>query len=1319
MAFADGNIIIGTSVDVGGIDTGLHKIQKQFRKLGRLAFATIGVKAFAKLGKAAIDAASDLQEIQNVVDVAFKDTSYKIEEFSKVCIQYFGMSEIAAKKTAGSFMAMATSIGITKEAASDMAVELTGLSGDFASFYNISQEYAKVAMSAVFTGETETVKRYGIIMTEANLQEYALTEGIQKKVKAMNAEEKALLRYNYLMSVTKNMHHDFERTQNNWANSVRVLKEQWTQFMTLLGQGFIHALQPVIQVINILIGKLIAVFKYLNALLGITSQLDDVTFSDELEEEAEAVDELGNAIKHQLAPFDKLNNLTSSTKSGVDDDTTDLEKLYAQMKLSGYVIDAMKDFEVKLQEVSDATKEKLKNIVNRFRRAKFKIEQIWQDVKLGNWFSAGKGFGDLITSLNQFISDAIAGVDWQKKGEEVADFFRGIIWSDALGGVTDTLISALNAVVSFAVGGINKITISDVIQFAKNVSKAARKFFKWIYDTLKRVDWKGLGKKIGTFISNIDWGGVFKDTIAILFEALKAAINAFDGIFDAAPLVAKIGLGVVAAFKVAQFTGLTAALNKSFGKAVTDWRKGWLNEDGKLVTTSPVGKAFTAGLGAISFSLGVMIIGDTIMDMKMGEIDSSSMEGLFKNFLGSLLTVLGTTMVLGAFGLKLGAEGFIITTAATFLATTVLGFIFEASDDEKMQKAKRELKEKLDAIDWVHELSTTVDVLLSLDVDYETKIGKIEGDLDYYTEMAEKWKEMSEAYNNLSEKDKALVQLYGEQLGTKFSELKPYIDSVTGAYNGTAEAIQAVIDKTRDLMIVQALQKEQEETATTIGRAKVQKREAEQELAAWQKNFDDNLDNIVDTIYKDIKKWGGNSEEFYEWLFEFYGDEKGYKKYIEKQLKAGYTEFDSWGGRTYKFSNWQFDWSDNEALNNVYDFANASEQLALNIIDLDNAIASAYKTMDTYEEIISEMQYELTNANFKTVLEGLGQAFKTTFEGVDEKWGTDVQAAIDAIKLKLENDEDISTDVANLYTLLNGGLAALPEGEMPEDVKQTINNINAALAEGKITAKQAMTLLGEAMLEGFTDGFGDNKLGTGFFKVASAATSELDYFEEKLKDPEFKKAVDEARKTIQDAITASADTKGRSKKSGKEIQDSVVDGMTTITPENNRKLDSNSALLSNRLISGIEEPLEINSPSKVMRDEVAGGVIEGLVDGLNNGISAIIGAASAVVNALVNTFDAVHLSPTLTIVPKIDMANVQIPDIVNGMTVPVSVTTSSNTTTVGAMTKKELSDLLTTALSNMKLTGTLEAEPDEQSFFKSIKAQAKIFKERTGNAAFT
>ena len=181
MALQDGNIIIGTSVDMHGMNTGLKKISKSMNNLSKKITGIFGLAGFGiagaliALGKASLDAASDLQEVQNVVDVSFtkldeagnvvSDMTWKIEQFANTCIEKFGMSRLAAKQTAGSFMAMGKSMGLTMEEASDMSVKLTGLTGDFASFYNISQEYARVALSAVYTGETETLKRYGIVLS--------------------------------------------------------------------------------------------------------------------------------------------------------------------------------------------------------------------------------------------------------------------------------------------------------------------------------------------------------------------------------------------------------------------------------------------------------------------------------------------------------------------------------------------------------------------------------------------------------------------------------------------------------------------------------------------------------------------------------------------------------------------------------------------------------------------------------------------------------------------------------------------------------------------------------------------------------------------------------------------------------------------------------------------------------------------------------------------------------------------------------------------------------------------------------------------------
>ena len=127
--------------------------------------------------------------LQNVVDVAFGDMTYKMEQFAKTSIKTFGISQLTAKQTGSSYMAMAVGMGMARDSASDMAIELTSLSADLASFYNIQQEEARTALSAVFTGETETLKRYGILITEINLQEYARQQGITKSTNAMTQQD--------------------------------------------------------------------------------------------------------------------------------------------------------------------------------------------------------------------------------------------------------------------------------------------------------------------------------------------------------------------------------------------------------------------------------------------------------------------------------------------------------------------------------------------------------------------------------------------------------------------------------------------------------------------------------------------------------------------------------------------------------------------------------------------------------------------------------------------------------------------------------------------------------------------------------------------------------------------------------------------------------------------------------------------------------------------------------------------------------------------------------------------------------------------------
>ena len=224
-------------------------------------------------------------------------------------------------------MAMGNSLGLNPEAGKNMAMNLTGLVGDIASFYNISVEQANTAISAIYTGETESIKKLGIVLTEANLNAYAVSQGIQKTYNQMTQAEKVMLRYNYVMQASSKIQGDFARTSGNWANQVRVLKEQWSQLLSILGKGLIAVLNPIVKTMNTLLASVISVANAFSKAFGgqgiqkatssVSSSVGGIT--DGVEDTTDGFDQANNSAKklqNTLAGFDELNVLSKADSSG-------------------------------------------------------------------------------------------------------------------------------------------------------------------------------------------------------------------------------------------------------------------------------------------------------------------------------------------------------------------------------------------------------------------------------------------------------------------------------------------------------------------------------------------------------------------------------------------------------------------------------------------------------------------------------------------------------------------------------------------------------------------------------------------------------------------------------------------------------------------------------------------------------------------------------------------------------------------------------------------------------------------------------------------
>ena len=260
---ADGSVIIDTRMDTTGVQNGVSAIKQSFnglgsavKKIGLLIGGAFAVGKLVQFSKECVELGSDLAEVQNVVDVTFTTMSDKVNEFAKNAMTSAGLSETMAKQYVGTFGAMSKSFGFSESQAYNMSTALTQLTGDVASFYNISQDLAYIKLKSVFTGETETLKDLGVVMTQSALDQYALANGYGKTTSAMTEQEKVALRLAFVQKQLSAASGDFIRTSDSWANQVRVMQLQLQSLKATVGQGLINIFTPVLKVINILLSKL-------------------------------------------------------------------------------------------------------------------------------------------------------------------------------------------------------------------------------------------------------------------------------------------------------------------------------------------------------------------------------------------------------------------------------------------------------------------------------------------------------------------------------------------------------------------------------------------------------------------------------------------------------------------------------------------------------------------------------------------------------------------------------------------------------------------------------------------------------------------------------------------------------------------------------------------------------------------------------------------------------------------------------------------------------------------------------------------------------
>lgn len=233
--------VLGAQMEATG--NKIKAVSEKMRQVGA-TMTTYVTLPLAALGTAAVKAASDYEENLNKVDVAFGKNADSVKEWAKTATEAFGLSESHALEATALFGDMGTSMGLSTKEAAKMSISLAGLAGDLASFKNISQDQAFKALESVFTGETESLKKLGVVMTQTNLEEFASRQN--KVYKELSESEKVMLRYEYVMSKTKNAQGDYARTADGTANSIKTFKEEVNNLMVAIGQHLLPVITPII-----------------------------------------------------------------------------------------------------------------------------------------------------------------------------------------------------------------------------------------------------------------------------------------------------------------------------------------------------------------------------------------------------------------------------------------------------------------------------------------------------------------------------------------------------------------------------------------------------------------------------------------------------------------------------------------------------------------------------------------------------------------------------------------------------------------------------------------------------------------------------------------------------------------------------------------------------------------------------------------------------------------------------------------------------------------------------------------------------------------
>lgn len=518
-------------------------IANQLRNLAGL----FSIYSLVNTGKEAITLSSDMIEVRNVIQGVFGDASQDIEDFAKSAIKSFGLTQLQATKMIGVFGGMLEASNIVGDAQTKMSKNLTALSGDLSSFYNMPVDDVFTKLKSGLAGETEPLRAFGVNMTVANLEAYALSKGIDQSWQSMNQATQQTLKYNYILEHLATAQGDFARTSTTWANQVRLLSSNFQQLLSILGGGAIQVLYPVVRVLNQIVSLAIQAstrlanmfgfdYKSLESQFGVGSNLSDIgtmdtsmeidtsgidDYTDSTNKAADATDNLSKSTEDagdNLQSFDKINNITTDSMKNYDD-----------------VADSTKGLEDSLSNLGGSS---LIEPLSYFENVKAPGEYVnkWLDewidlLENKQWYEAGNKLAKLVSKGLKNVYDVLSDEETLDKAEEfgegLGEFFNGVVdETDMFLNAGKTLGASINLFTRFY---NSFFETADFKQFGKS-------FMIGIKGLVNEVDGEEVGKALTqTFRAAIDFvagaiedKSIWEDTGNFIGDVVNGAIENVD-----------------------------------------------------------------------------------------------------------------------------------------------------------------------------------------------------------------------------------------------------------------------------------------------------------------------------------------------------------------------------------------------------------------------------------------------------------------------------------------------------------------------------------------------------------------------------------------------------------------------------------------------------------------------------------------------------------------------------------------------------------------------------------------------------------------------